>query len=200
MRVSEESSASLFVPVILGSIRKGRRSEAPARLIADRIAALGERTRLVDLRELGLPHYDEEEATEASPAVGEFRATIAASDASVWLTPEYNHGYTATIKNAIDYLHAEPRRKPVAVCGLSGGQIGGARAVEQLKLVLVELHAVPIRDSVYFNDARSLFDEVGTFRRPDLLARVDEMLRELFWYAKALRWGRESLPIPVRKR
>lgn len=195
-----DRSVGLFVPVILGSIRRERRSEGPARLLAERIVALGEQTRLVDLRELRLPHYDEEEATESTPAVREFREVIAASDASVWLTPEYNHGYTATIKNAIDYLHQEPRRKPVAVCGLSGGQIGGARAVEQLKLVLVELHAVPIRDSVYFNDARALFDESGVFRRADLLVRVDEMLAELFWYARTLRLGRESLPIPQRKR
>jgi NAD(P)H-dependent FMN reductase len=180
------SNRPLFIPVVLGSIRKGRRSEAPARLIGERIDALGQQTQLIDLGETRLPAYDEEEASENAPAVQSFRTVMARSDASVWLTPEYNHGYTSAIKNAVDYLHAELRRKPVAVCGLSRGLVGGARAVEQLKLVLIELHAVPIRDSVYFDNAPDLFDEAGHLRRPDLLVRIDEMLAQLLWYSRAL--------------
>src|SRR5437763_10819155 len=123
----------LFIPVILGSIRRGRRSHAAAQLLADRVAAGGHRTALIDLAELALPMYDETESSEQHAAVGEFRRVLGESDGSVWLTPEYNHGYTAAIKNAIDYLHRELRRKPALVCGLSSGTIGGARAVEQLK-------------------------------------------------------------------
>jgi NAD(P)H-dependent FMN reductase len=190
----------LDIPIVLGSIRKGRRSEAAARLIVDRAIAAGHRAELIDLRELGLPLYDEEEASESHPSVTSFRQRMARADATVWLTPEYNHGYTSTIKNALDYLRPELRRKPATVCGLSGGQIGGARAVEQLKLVLIELHVVPIRASVYFNDARALFDEDGRLLRPELLTRIDETLAELAWYARALKWAREHLPIPERQR
>jgi len=125
---------------------------------------------------------------------------MARADAVIWLTPEYNHGYTSAVKNAIDYLHDELRRKPVAVCGLSGGMLGGARAVEQLKLVLIELHAVPIRDSVYFSDARSLFDPEGQLLRPEFIRRIDEVVAQLAWYARALKWGRANLPIPRRSR
>lgn len=193
-------AGALNLPVVLGSIRKGRRSEAAAGLLLERVAAAGHRTRMLDLRELALPLYDEEDATEAHPAVGRFRQAMAESDAVVVLTPEYNHAYTSAVKNAIDYLHAELRRKPAAVCGLSGGQVGGARAVEQLKLVLIELHVVPIRASVYFNDARALFDEQGALLRPELVERIDEMIAELAWYARALTWGRAHLPIPQRRR
>jgi len=192
--------ASLNVPVVLGSIRKGRRSENAARLLAERVAALDHRTHVVDLRELHLPLYDEEEASEGHANVATFRRLMNDADAVVWLTPEYNHGYTSVSKNALDYLRPELRRKPVAVCGLSGGLVGGARAVEQFKQVLIELHAVPIRDSVYFADARNLFDEAGRLLRPEIVTRVDEVLAELIWYARALAWGRQHLPIPRRHR
>lgn len=192
-------TGQLNIPVILGSIRRGRRSHNPARLLAERIAATGHTTQLVDLRDLALPMFDEEEASERHANVEAFRLIIAESDAQVWLTPEYNHGYTSAVKNAIDYLHGEIRRKPAAVCGLSGGLIGGARAVEQLKAVLIELHVVPIRESVYFSDARTLFDDSGALLRPDLVNRIDNVIADLIWYARTLKLGRENVPLPQRR-
>ena len=190
----------LFVPLVLGSIRRNRRSYFPARLLAQRIEAAGHRTELIDLRELRLPMYDEEETTDAHEAVLAFKATLARSDASVWLSPEYNHSFTGVIKNAIDYLHGELRRKPVACCGLAGAAHGGVRASEALKTVLIELHAVPIRESVNFGDARTLFDVQGTLLRPEFVERIDYVLSDLVWYARSLAWGREHLPIPQRRR
>ncbi len=190
----------LSLPVILGSVRKGRRSERPAHLLVERVALAGHRTQLVDLRELNLPMFDEEEASENHPSVATFRRIIAESDAQIWLTPEYNHSFTSAVKNAIDYLHGEIRRKAAAVCGLSGGGIGGARAVEQLKLVLFVLHVVPIRASVYFRDGRHLFVGDGTLLRPEFLDRIDDLIADLAWYARALAWARHTLPIPERRR
>ena len=192
------SATPLYIPVVLGSVRPERRSYRPALLLGERITAAGHETELLDLRELDLPMYGLDPDAGASSGVTALRAAIEHADAVVWLTPEYNHGYSSPIKNAIDYLHAEPRRKPMAVCGLSGGQLGGARAVEQLKLVLIELHGLPIRDSVYFSDAANLFDAEGTLLVPAFARRIDDMLGELAWYARALRWGRETLPLPVR--
>ena len=190
----------LSIPVVLGSIRNGRRSFLPARLLAERVAAAGHRTQLLDLRELALPMYDEEEASDSHEGVLAFKAALDASDASVWLSPEYNHSVTGVVKNAIDYLHAEVRRKPIAACGLATGASGGIRASEHLKTILIELHAVPIRESVHFNEARTLFDEAGALQRPEFVRRIDYMLAELEWYALALRWGRGHVPIPQRPR
>lgn len=190
----------LRIPVVLGSIRRNRRSFNAARLLAERTAAAGHQTQLVDLRELSLPMYDEEEATESHPSVAVFKGLLDRADAVVWLSPEYNHSFTSVVKNAIDFLDQEIRRKPAAVCGLASGALGGARAVEQLKLVLIELHSLPIRESVYFADARTLFDAEGALLRPDLVPRIDHMLAELAWYARALKWGRTNLPIPQRPR
>ena len=193
-----DDRAPLSIPVVLGSVRPNRRSYRPALLLGERIAAAGCRTELLDLRALDLPMYGHDPDVESGPSVLALRATLERADAVIWLTPEFNHGYSSAVKNAIDYLHGELRRKPMAVCGLSGGQLGGARAVEQLKLVLIELHGLPIRDSVYFSDARNLFDEAGTLLVPAYTRRIDDMLGELVWYARALRWGRETLPLPVR--
>jgi NAD(P)H-dependent FMN reductase len=188
------------MPVVLGSIRKGRRSYFPARLLAERVEAAGHRTELIDLRELKLPMYDEEDETENHPQVLRFKEIIQRSDASIWLSPEYNHSFTSVIKNAIDFLHAEVRRKPILACGLAGGVSGGIRASEGLKTVLIELHAVPIRESVQFTEARSLFDREGNLQRPEFIQRIDYVIQDLEWYARSLKWGRLHVPIPQRQR
>jgi NAD(P)H-dependent FMN reductase len=192
--------SALTIAVVLGSVRPGRLSERPAHLLVERLAALGCRAPLVDLRALDLPVFGQTPGQDDLPAVTELKTIVAATDAVVWLTPEYNHSFTSAVKNAVDYLHSEIRRKPVAVCGLSGGGLGGARAVEQLKLVLIELHAIPIRDSVYFSSARTLFDQDGTLQRPEYIGRIDDMLAELVWYSRILTWGRAQVPLPVRSR
>src|SRR5262245_34544905 len=76
--------------------------------------------------------------------------------------------------------------------------LGGVRAVEQLKQVLIELDALPIRESVYFGDAGRLFDDEGNLVRGEFVRRIDYALADLAWYARTLRWGREHLPPPVR--
>lgn len=204
MSISSEAPlpevSELSIPVVLGSVRPRRLSERPAHVLVERLTALGCRAALLDLRELDLPVYGHRPDQDDHLGVVQLRALAAGADAMVWLTPEYNHGYTSAVKNAVDFLHAEIRRKPVAVCGLSGGGLGGARAVEQLKLVLIELHAVPIRDSVYFSDARRIFDEAGALQVPNYLGRIDDMLAELVWYARTLTWGRVHVPLPVKSK
>jgi NAD(P)H-dependent FMN reductase len=193
-------TSTLTIPVVLGSVRSQRLSERPAHLLVERLTAQGCQAPLLDLRELDLPIYGQHDDQDSLPAVGTLQAVAASADAVVWLTPEYNHSFTSATKNAVDYLHAELRRKPMAVCGLSGGNLGGVRAVEQLKLVLIEMHAVPIRDSVYFSDARTIFDDRGLLQRPEYLGRIDDMLAELVWYARVLTWGRDQVPLPKKSR
>jgi NAD(P)H-dependent FMN reductase len=185
----------LYIPVVLGSIRKDRLSYHPARLLMERTAAAGHKTALIDLRELDLPMYDGEDDSENDPSVLAFKEMVAPAHAVVLHTPEYNHGYTSAIKNAIQY-GPDLDRNPVAVCGLSSGDFGGVRAVDQLKLVLHELGAVPIPQSVYFSNAESIFDHAGQLLRPEFIRRIDYMLAELAWYAYIFAWGRRHLPIP----
>lgn len=183
----------LRIPVVLGSVRVNRRSFHPARLLNARVAANGHHTQQIDLRDLNLPTYDGNPSNDEHSSVQLLREIIAGADALIWLTPEYNHSFTSATKNAIDYLGRELWRKPVAVVGLSSGMLGGARAVEQLNLVLIELRAVPIRESVYFSDACALFNAEGQLLRPDFVRRIDAMLAELTWYGYVLKWGRANL-------
>ena len=192
------SDAPLSIPVVLGSVRKNRRSLNATKLVVERVRAAGHESELLDLKALELPMYDEEPESEIHSGVTVFRQAMARADAVIWQTPEYNHSFTSAIKNAIDYVDEELRRKPSAVCGL-GGLSGGVRAAEQLKSVLIELHSVPIRDGVHFADARGLFGAEGELLRPEYIARIDLMVRELAWYARVLRWGRENVELPARR-
>jgi NAD(P)H-dependent FMN reductase len=188
----------LFIPLVLGSIRKNRRSLNAARLIVSRVTELGHESELLDLKGLELPMYDEEPESDAHSGVTVLRQRLERADAVIWHTPEYNHSFTSVIKNAIDYLDEEIRRKPSAVTGL-GGLSGGVRAAEQLKAVLIELHSVPIRDGVHFTDSRTLFDAEGKLLRPEFVPRIDLMVRELVWYAHTLKWGRANVEVPARR-
>ena len=67
-----------------------------------------------------------------------------------------------------------------------------------LKTVLIEMRALPIRDSVHFGEARALFSANGSLARPEFISRVDQVIDELAWHARALRWGRDTLPLPTR--
>jgi NAD(P)H-dependent FMN reductase len=180
----------LTIPVVIGSVRTGRRSHHAAKLVAERLRAADHLAVTLDLKELALPLDDGGEGSHVHPGLAQLRDALEASDASVWLTPEYNHSYTAAIKIALDHLGSELRRKPVMVCGLSSGAMGGVRAVEQLKLVLIELHAVPIRDSVYFSNAGELFDDAATTSHERVIERIDGAIAELAWYASALKAAR----------
>lgn len=119
-----------------------------------------------------------------------FAERVAAADAFVVVTPEYNHAYPASLKLAIDWLKVEWSRKPVAFVSY-GGISGGLRAVEQLRLVFAELHAMTVRDTVSFHMARGKFDDAG--KPTDAVGAeraATTMLDHLAWWARALRAAR----------
>ena len=144
-------SKNPHIGIVVGSTREGRFSERAAAWF-HRIAA--RRTDLsveiVDLRDYPMPFFDE----PASPAwmapkdqVAErWAAKLAELDGFVFVTPEYNHGYSAVLKNALDYAFQQFNRKPAAFVGYGG--VGAARAIEQLRMVAVELQMAPIRYEV----------------------------------------------------
>ena len=116
------------------------------------------------------------------------------ADAFVVVTPEYNHGYTAPLKALIDSNGIEWHAKPVAFVSY-GGASGGLRAVEQLRLVFAELHAVTIRDSVSFAGAWEQFDAAGALLNPERAQRsMETLLERLQWWAVALRNARAAVP------
>ncbi|MET8824746.1 NAD(P)H-dependent oxidoreductase [Streptomyces sp. NPDC004610] len=186
--------APLDVAVVVGSNRHGRFGPVIADWLLDRVRAHdGLVPHLVDVAEIPLP-TTMQRTPQATAALAEVTPRLAAADAFVVLTPEYNHSFPAGLKNLIDWHSGEWRAKPVALVSY-GGRSGGLRAVEQLRQVFAELHAVTLRDTVSFHNAGALFDDSGRPKDPtgpDASAKV--MLDQLVWWAHTLREGRARRP------
>ena len=187
----------LKVGVILGSTREGRFGEQPARWIVGETKKRAEfDAELLDLRDYPLPFFDEPSSPFMSgtnyknPAIKKWAEKIKEKDAFILCSPEYNHGYSAVLKNALDYVYAEWNNKPVGF--VSWGGVGGARAVEQLRLVAIELQMAPIRNAVQIQNFWGLLDKKGKLKTDTLQESVGDMLAQLAWWAKALKAGREK--------
>ncbi len=185
---------SLYLPVLLGTVRKGRRSLHPAALMRDEIAKRpGVTTDLIDVAELGLPVDDAGEQIK-NPG---FSEQMNRADGVVVVASEYNHGYPGMLKHALDTNLKEYVHKAVGVVGVSAGVFGGARAIENLLPVLRELGLVTIFWDVNFSSVYSRFDDAGGLVDESFLPRVAKFLDELIWMATTLRHGREAVPLPV---
>ncbi|MBC3192006.1 NAD(P)H-dependent oxidoreductase [Pseudonocardia sp. C8] len=174
------------VAVVIGSVRPRRFGPTAARWFAGELAGRDDVTvDVVDLRDAelspGLEHSDR--------ALGR---RLAAADAFVVVTPEYNHSYPGPLKTAIDSFHAEWAAKPVGFVSY-GGLSGGIRAVEHLRPVFVELHAVPVRDAVSLHEFWSAFGEDGRPTDDGAAAEAAHTLAgQLVWWGRALREARAA--------
>lgn len=180
----------LTIPVLLGTAREGRTSDKAAVYVAHLLEERGAQSRMIDPREL-LANIDHRKIFSDAWA-----PVIEKADALVIVTPEYTHGYPGTLKDVLDSAYKEYARKPVAICGCSAGGLGGARVVEQLREVVVELRMVPIREAVYFSNNTQLWNDDGSIKDPSYEKRVNVMLDELLWYAEVLKTGRETRMFP----
>lgn len=182
----------IFIPVILGTTRKGRASENVARFVhAELSKHESVETLLVDIRDVGLPTDDAGEAIKSH----DFSATVSRADGLLIVTPEYNHGYPGMLKHLLDTNLKEYIHKAVGVCGVSAGGFGGTRVIENLLPVLRELGLVAIFWDGNFSGAQKLFDEDGNLLDQSYVKRVDKFLKELVWMSKVLRHGREQVAL-----
>jgi NAD(P)H-dependent FMN reductase len=186
------------IGVILGSTRDNRIGAKAAQwLMAQASLRTDLEFELVDLRDYALPFFNERASNMHVPTqdseglrwqkkVGEF-------DGYVIIAAEYNHGPTAALKNALDYAYVEWIRKPVAFVGY--GSVGAARAIEQLRLIAVELQMAPVRSAVHIQGADFLPIMMGqkTFDELTHLAPVAAtMFDDLSWWARVLKAAREQ--------
>ena len=189
------------ISVIVGSTRQGRFSEKPAQWIFQHLRKRGSvDAQLLDLRDFPMPFFDQP-LTPAMPGraayenevVKRWTAAIAASDGFVFVTPEYNYGPAAVLKNALDWVYPEWNRKAAAF--VSYGSVSGARSVQQLREVLIELQMAPIRSSVHIPTA-TLW---AHFQGGDVdkgLAELETpakaMIDDLLWWTSALKTARSG--------
>src|ERR671919_802151 len=152
------TTTNMHLAIVIGSTREGRFGSTVARWFVSQAEARPEfDLDVIDLADSELPAVLRR---TPDPIVVSHRERLERADAFVVITPEYNHGYPASLKQAIDLQRDEWRRKPVAFVSY-GGIGGGLRAVEQLRQVFAELHTVTMRDAVSFHMAWELFDESG---------------------------------------
>jgi len=183
----------LFIPVILGTVRKGRASENVAKFVFEQVQQReGVETELLDIGELKFPGDD---AGEQIKDKG-FSSTCERADGFVLVVPEYNHGYPGLLKHVLDSNLKEYIHKAVGICGVSAGGFGGTRVIQSLLPVLRELGLVTIFWDGNFSGAQNLFDEARNMKdRPTHEKRLDKFLGELIWMSKVLRLGRETISI-----
>lgn len=189
--------------VIVGSTRAGRFSEKPALWILESAKKLEDvEAEIIDLRDFTLPFFDASmspayaNGSYTQPDVGRWTKKIGEADGFIIVSPEYNHGYSAVLKNALDWVYQEWNNKPVGF--ISYGGVGGARSVEQLRLVAIELQMAPIRNAIHIPfDFIMQAQKEPTQSPAELLqsfnSKADEFLTQWLWWAHALKSAREKI-------
>src|SRR5690348_7801303 len=187
-----EPTRPLFVPVLLGTVRRGRRSQPVATLLVSELSRRpGIETELVDIARVPLPVDDAGEAIKDPGFSGRMRR----ADALVIVSPEYNHGYSGLLKHVLDSCLEEYIHKAVGIVGVSAGPFGGTRGIQDLLPVLRELGLVTIFWDVNFSNVHKSFAEDGKLLDRLFIGRIDKFLKELIWMAKTLRHGREQISL-----
>jgi NAD(P)H-dependent FMN reductase len=178
-----------YIPIILGSTRRGRQSLKVARFVYERMRRYGQiETEILDLLEYNFPIMEERLRfrDDPPPRLREFSEKIARADAVVIVTPEYNNGYPGVLKNSLDYLLPEYRRKPVAIVTVSGGGFGGLNCLAQLRLVTLGMGAFPVPASLPVSRVQDNFDEDGNPRDPSYEKRAKAFIDEVLWFTEAI--------------
>ena len=185
--------SEIKVGVIIGSTRPGSPANKVVEWYLKKVKDVsGLSFETIDLKEENLPFLDE--AIPASMQQYQHEHTrkwaekIAGYDAFVWVTPEYNHAPPAPLKNAIDYLFKEWNRKPVAFVGY--GNMGGMRAIEQLRAIAGELEMADIRLAVGIRNPWDMLDKDGNIKEELVYGDPAAQAEQLLWWAEALKNAR----------
>ena len=186
------------IAIIIGTTRAVRFGEKPAKWIYGIASQRSDmQVELVDLRDYPMPFFDEVASNAWVPSKNEialrWQKKVAEFDGYIFITAEYNHGISAVLKNALDYAYNEWNKKPAAYIGY--GSVGGARAVEQLRLINAELQMASVRRSVHIQGA----DFMAVWQQGKDIAELTylqlnakDMLDQLVWWANALKTARDA--------
>lgn len=189
------------IKVIAGSTRDGRFSDKAAKWISEEIIKYEEvSVEILDLRDYKMPFFDQaispkfKQEPYENEAVARFTRKIDKADAFIIVTPEYNHGTSAVLKNAMDWVYHEWNNKPVGF--VSYGAVGGARAIEQLRLMAVELQMAPIQEAIHINGEQFFPVVMSGGNANDLFSnyidKAQSMISQLLWWTIVLKNARSN--------
>ncbi len=174
--------SKLFIPVLLGTSREGRRSKAAAKYIEKLLKERnGVESVMVDPRELNLPGDGHE------PKDPKYNEIIRRADAFFIVTPEYNHSFPGSLKRMLDSEYPSYKYKPVAIAGVSSGGWGGIRAIQSLVPVLRQLGMVLMATDVMVTNSETAFDENGNPTNEHLESGANAAIDELILLAQTLK-------------
>ncbi|MDE2980552.1 MAG: NAD(P)H-dependent oxidoreductase [Gemmatimonadota bacterium] len=178
----------LRVPVLVGSVRRGRQSIKVARFAGDRLEQAGLDAPLLDLRSLDLPIMEERlhKRDDPPPGLVRFSEAVKAADAVVVVSPEYNGSMPGVLKNALDYIYGEWFRKPVGIVTVSAGGFGGVQVHNHLQLLFLRLKALPVA-GMHVSRVSGSFGEDGEPREAHYEKSFAGFIETLAWYARTIR-------------
>lgn len=177
-----------FIPIIVGTGRKGSSTAKAAHFIYEQAQVFGFNTELIEVSEYvthAITGAMEKDKSEKAHDI------LQRADGVVIVSPEYNHGYPGELKLFLDQFYDEYARKPVGICGVSGGRLGGSRMVEALRTCVIELQMVPLHNAVYFGGIKGLFNEAGDIIDESYKVKAQTLFEELAWYAGALKRAKQ---------
>ena len=180
----------LKVGIILGSTRPNRNGEAVAKWVEQQVKDRKDAGyELVDIKDFNLPLLDEpippSQGKYSQPHTRRWAEKIGSFDAFIFVTPEYNHATSGALKNAIDFLYAEWNNKAAGF--VSYGSAGGARAVENLRLIMAEIQIADVRAQLMFSLATDFknYSEFTPHQRHE--QELDTMLKQLVAWGEAMK-------------
>lgn len=175
--------------IILSSVRPGRAGDKVADWVVEKSKSLDSEFNfeLIDLKELALPFLDEpfppmmgEEAINEHTK--EWSKIVDSSDGFIIVTPEYNHGYPASLKNALDFLYKEWMDKPVGLVGYGGS--GARDSIRQLREVLMFMKLKPLHTQIGVGEIWDAFDEDKKLKEKNVHGNINDLFEELIHYFK----------------
>ncbi len=183
------------IALIIGSTRPTRFADKPAEWMLAQMQARDDLdVELVDVRDFSLPFFEEMASNKWMPSKGaeavRWQKKIGEFDGYVFVVAEYNHSVTASLKNALDQAYVEWNKKPMGA--IAYGSMGGARALEHLRMIAVELDMVPVHGAVHIGGAdmfkvHPMGGGDGDISKieANLLPGAKALLDDIVWWAKA---------------
>ena len=179
------------ITIISSSVRTGRKSHRVALFFNNYIEQHQlASVQILDLMEYQFPVFNERLSYQNDPSdkAKEVAEIITRSDAVLIVTPEYNGGYPASLKNFIDLLYSEWNRKPVGIATVSKGSFGGSQVIIPLQFTLWKMHALVAPVMFPVSGIADAFSETGAPADPDAMnKRAEKFITGLLWLTEAVR-------------